>query len=420
MSKKEINWKYEIGQRIIDYNEDGSIKRDLTITDRKIEIIQRKDNRKQKGFVINNMKLYKYNCNLCGFDCGEHYRGGKYKKENWIEERSLNKNSCLYCTNQITIKGMNDITTTHPHLLKYFKNIEDTYTHSFASNDEVWMICPDCRREKFMKISTISKQGFGCNICGDGEKYPNKFMFKLLNQMNICFEREYSPEWIKPKRYDFYIPSLNLIIEMDGRLGHGKHNYLSGQFSEESKFIDDEKDRLANEHGIEVIRIDCKYNDIVTRFNYIKDEIINHKRFNQIFNINYINFDACDKYSLSNLVKIACEYKNNNSNLTSAEIGKLMGGYCTSTVIKWLKIGEKQSWCKYNASEEKIKNSRKNGINNNKPMKCNDNNMEFNSIRECCINSLAIFGVQLQESLVSMVCRNERKTHKGYSFEFIN
>ena len=57
MSKKEINWKYNIGDRIVDD------KRDLTIT----EQIYLNNNKGDK------VKYYKYKCNKCGFDCGEHF-----------------------------------------------------------------------------------------------------------------------------------------------------------------------------------------------------------------------------------------------------------------------------------------------------------------------------------------------------------
>jgi hypothetical protein len=68
---KEIEWKYEIGQRIIDD------KRDITIIDRKKE-----NSPYNKNAIV---KYYKYHCNRCEFECGEHFNSIKkiYKFEYW-------------------------------------------------------------------------------------------------------------------------------------------------------------------------------------------------------------------------------------------------------------------------------------------------------------------------------------------------
>ena len=44
---------------------------------------------------------------------------------------------------------------------------------------------------------------------------------------------------------------------------------MSGQTAKESKTIDNEKNRLAKQHEIEVIRIDCDYDKIESRFKFI-------------------------------------------------------------------------------------------------------------------------------------------------------
>lgn len=66
-------YKYNIGEHIKRDN------LDIIITDRKI---------------INNLKMYKYKCNKCGFNCGEHWsiKEKEYKDELWILEYNLQKN----------------------------------------------------------------------------------------------------------------------------------------------------------------------------------------------------------------------------------------------------------------------------------------------------------------------------------------
>ena len=93
------------------------------------------------------------------------------------------------------------------------------------------MKCPDCGYIKKMSFMNLVNKGFGCNECSDGIKYPNKFMMELLKQLKVEFECEYSPEWIKPKRYDFYIPSKKILIEFQGKQHYGAYKNFGGEKS---------------------------------------------------------------------------------------------------------------------------------------------------------------------------------------------
>lgn len=48
---------------------------------------------------------------------------------------------CPICSGKIVVKGVNDVATTHPNCVKYFKNPEDAYTHTASSNDILTWIC---------------------------------------------------------------------------------------------------------------------------------------------------------------------------------------------------------------------------------------------------------------------------------------
>ena len=45
-------------------------------------------------------------------------------------------------------------------------------------------------------------------------------MYNVLKQVGVRFETQYSPDYLKNKRSDFYLPEYRLVIEMDGELGH--------------------------------------------------------------------------------------------------------------------------------------------------------------------------------------------------------
>ena len=108
--EKEIKWKYEIGQIVKDD------KRNITIIDKEIRICN-------KIKSIENKKYYKYKCNKCGYN------------EGWmIEGNLLIGNGCRCCGGKTVIKGINDIATTHPNIVKYFKYKDDSYKYSYGSH----------------------------------------------------------------------------------------------------------------------------------------------------------------------------------------------------------------------------------------------------------------------------------------------
>lgn len=422
-----INWKYEIGERIIDYNKDGSIKRDLTIIDRKI-IKEEKTNYINGNKFNANKKYYKYSCNLCNFNCGKYYdlKLKKYKDEYWISESGIfGKHGCACCCKSplIVLENINSIYYTDGWMTSIINDDEFCKTHTHSCSDKIYPICPNCK-EKQSKLVSIDKiystKGVSCEYCSDNIKYPNKFMANVLQQLNINFEREYSPKWVEGKFYDFYIPSMDLIIEMDGGLGHGKEIHkLSKQTKEESKAIDDYKDEQAILHGIEVIRIDCDYgNKLNKRFEYIKQNILCSK-LSQLFNLKVVDWNKCDTYGCNSLIKIACDLKNKNPYMTTSEACKVLNVKSSQTISGWWKIGNEYKWCHYDIQEEIRRLSSKSGMKNGQSVKVFKGNKylaEFYSLSELERESLKLFGEKLIARYVGKSLKSQ-KTYKGYSFK---
>lgn len=405
LGRHTSDFKVEIGQIFKDK------KRDLVITDRKYKIRYKKDGSKC------NEKHYKYTCNKCGWT------------EGWAEESNLRKNGCSCCSGDTIVYSINTIVDTDPWMVKYFQGgYEEAKLYTKAGggnpnnkNGKIYPICPDCGtvKRKLINIYTIyTNNSIGCS-CGDGISYPNKFMFNALKQLQIDFETEYSPEWVGRKRYDFYIQSMNLIIEMDGEF-HKKDNFMNGQTKEGTKFIDYEKDRIAKENGIEVIRIDCYYGH-KNKLNFIKNNILNSK-LNDLFDFSNIYWDKSNEFALSNRVKEACELKRNNPNMTTTDIGKIMT-HDRHTISKWLKQGNELGWCVYCPKEEmrKIYTNQKeiNKKYRSKPIICIETGQIFDSAYECARQSLEMFGVKMDSRNISSVCLNKQKFHKHFHFKFI-
>ena len=342
LDKRTKEFKLSIGETIIDN------KRHLVILDKK-----KVPNPYNKGTFF---KYYKCHCINCGWD------------DYWIEESNLLKGvGCACCRGLIVVEKINDIATTDSWMIPYI-GLEVAKTHTHGSNDRVYPVCPYCGRKKnsTLKISSIyTKHSIGCT-CGDGYSQISKFMFSMLEQLKEQgqindFKTEKIYDWCKyynpfkekesSGRYDFVIEDLKLIIETDGGF-HRKDNSLSGQTKEESQWIDSIKDKLAFQNGYTVIRISDE--------GEIKQNILNSE-LKQIFDFENISWNKCLEYSCTNLVKIACDYKNTNPNLTTTQIGNIMG--CNrNTISRWLKNGNELGWCHYDPKEEQIKILQKNNI----------------------------------------------------------
>ena len=409
-------FKYKIGQRINDN------KRDLTIIDRKY--IKDKNNKK--------WKYYKYKCNKCGFDGGKHWstKDKCYKDELWIEEGNLSSgNGCSCCSipPQIVVEGINDIPTTDSWMIKYFQGgYDEAKKYTYNCRQKIRPICPDCKRIRNKKISIYNicrNKSIGCN-CGDNKSKVSKFMFCLLDQLRYNslinnFEAEIKFDWCtyyntyKNKEqfgiYDFLIEENKLIIETDGEF-HRKDNLMSGQTKEESKFIDNIKDKLAEENGYKVIRISDEGD--------IKEDILNSK-LNKLFDLNIIDWNKCYKYAERNIVKEICDYWHlhnniNNEDLTTKDLEKNFK-IRNVTIRKYLKLGTKYGWCYYNSQEESKKIECKVEI-----FKDGVSLGIFSNCSELINQSETLFNIKLKASGISLVANGKQKTHKGFTFKYIN
>ena len=189
--------------------------------------------------------------------------------------------------------------------------------------------------------------GFSCQKCSDGISYPNKFSRALLEQLPVeNIDYEWSPDWIKPYRYDNYFEynGIKYILEMDGKF-HYEDNGMSNMTAEEQKQIDNMKDEMAIKHNVKMIRIDCQKSDM----DYIKTNIINSE-LNTILDLSNIDWDLCNREALNSLVKQVCDlYKDGYRNIDIENKLKIS----KNTVTKYLKLGNELGWCKYTPKQYK-------------------------------------------------------------------
>lgn len=258
-----------------------------------------------------NNVLRGHGCPLCGKKKGSE-RATRTKLEN----------------NQSVMIG-----NKYPHLIKYLKNKEDAYLYGYSSAQKIVWICSTCNFEFMKSPSSMQSGDFICPNCIKNDSYPNRFMFNILTQLDIEFEREYSPDWIKPKRYDFYIPQYKLIIEMDGRL----HN------NQEAKINDNYKDEIASSHGLKIVRISCDYRKTEERYDVVSRNIRNSELL-EYYNFDDINWDEANCFALKNEVSNVCELWEKYHDLDKIRDKTKLTLY---TIKKYLNFGRENKMCSY-------------------------------------------------------------------------
>lgn len=283
----------------------------------------------------------------------------------WSTPNSLLRGeSCGVCANKQIWVGYNDITTLRPDVAELMVNKEDLYNYAVWSPHKTDFKCPNCNNIIPKKIAYVSRDGLSCPYCSDGISYPNKFIYNALSQIKDqldFLEREFSPSWCKFKyknsyktgTYDIYfgINGTKYIIEMDGGLGHGNKVMDNEISQEDSVYIDKQKDMLAIQHDIKIIRINCFYNRD-DRYTYILNNVLNSE-LSSIIDLTKINFDECNKISLSSLLVETCNLWNEGYKVS--EIALKLKIHET-TITNYLKQGSKFNICKnYSAKESKCR-----------------------------------------------------------------
>ena len=316
------DFRYDIGDKYIT-NES-----DFTIIDKK---------------MFGKKKMYKYRCNKCGFDASKptYYKGELI--DYWVTETNLKVGiTCPCCgkKNTYTQCGINDITTTDPWMVPYFQGGYDEASKYLAGSEvKKKFICPRCHqlKNKKMYIYTLHQtKTISCPFRSDGFSYPEKFVGYFLKQLQEPFISQYSPEWANNRRYDFYLPNLNIIIEVDGGLGHGKKAY-NNQDDLIGKQVDEYKDDLALEN------INCvvfRVNADISSLEYMKESLL--QTFQNIFHMDFINWEECEKIARGSILIDVCNTFNDNVSIPDIAA---MFYISEKTIKRYLDVGTKIGLC---------------------------------------------------------------------------
>jgi hypothetical protein len=262
---------------------------------------------------------------------------------------------CPVCSKKV-LHETNNLASLRPDLTVYLKNKEDAYNNFPSSKERVLCICPICDTEKIMPLNNLARQGFSCTKCSDNISIPEKFMGGVLSEIGVDFAKQEMFSWSDSKKYDFYIPSLNIIIET-----HGEQHYKNtgrGRSLEEEQKNDVYKFELALLNDVELdnyIIVDCRKSTL----EYLKENII--KQLEKHFDLSNMDWLKIWENSQKSIVPKIWEYWNDRKeNETTCDISKIFK-INRNAIANYLKIGTELGKCFYDPQiERKIGNLKAN------------------------------------------------------------
>lgn len=358
-----------------------------------------------------NEKRYKYTCLECGWIDGD------------VSESNLKRGTgCSSCAGT-KVTPINCIWNKARWMVDLGVTEYDAKHNLPRSGKKITVKCPHCGEMKHITPNNLyTKRSISCQKCSDGIKYPEKFMMGVLNQLGVEYTSQLTKKdfkWCSNKKYDFYVPILNAIIETHGRQHYEEVKGFKRTLEEEQENDRIKKELALNNNISEYIVIDCRNSNM----EWIRDSILNSELAN-IFDLSKIDWLECEKFALSNRIRVVADEWNNRAETdTTVTIAKRLN-LARSTVNKYLSRANDLEWCTYNPKEERLKTCKNNIAGKNKrAIKVEKNGKVlglFESTLELERKSIELFGEILYNSNISLTCQGKRKQYKGYHIEYID
>ena len=353
-------WKYKISQRFSDTG------RDYIIVGKELRQKQYV-NHKSGNLYTKTSKWYKFHCLRCGWTNG------------WINEGDITKGvGCGCCRGLKVVPGINDIATKRPDITKYLANPQDATRYSYATGQKLTIKCPkcgqiqerriddisenmhclgcslivnarpdlidylvnkedankytygshtkiqlkckDCGFEKSMTPHELSVDGFGCPVCSDGRSFPEKFIRSVFEQLSLKFvyqlDKQYF-KWCANKKYDFYLPEHNCIVEIHGGQHYNVHNNFGVLQLQDVQKNDLLKRQMAQDNGIDKYII---INASKSELQYLKQSITN--ALSDLFDLTNIDWIQCNRAATHSYIIDVYNFYVQNLDMDKKEMAK--------------------------------------------------------------------------------------------------
>lgn len=269
------------------------------------------------------------------------------------------------------------------HILKHLKHAEDAHKYHRKSGKKIMIECKSCGFEKNIQITDLVKYGFSCPFCTKGISFPERYMAALLNINDIEYEFQKSFQRLKRKRFDFYLPNQNCVIEMNGGQHYKENNFLDYESTKKSDII---KKEFCIDNDILYIPIDSSFSTFEFVENNIKQSPLN--KILSKTDKQEISEEMIEMFITKNLKKIIKDYDKGMS------YSDLISKYDLKDKNEIISIVKRYGVYEF-----------RNGVDlNSKSVICKNNNKIFKSVKDAMI-----YANLKSSSHIVQVCRGKRK-----------
>ena len=272
-----------------------------------------------------------------------------------------NKSRCSYCASK-KIHWKDSLAYNYPQVARMISEVpknktsfEDCYSIGYGSRKSFYFKCLDCGTisNKKYTLYQITYYGFSCKHCSDGLPTTEKFMANILKQLNVDFKTQLNEadfNWCN-RRYDFYIPYLSMILEING--GQHYEETTRGRSLKEEQANDRYNKHLAKKNGIKrYYTIDCRKSEL----EYMKNNII--KTLGHLFDLSNIDWELAWEKSQNSLCVEAWKLYDKYEIKDVTKISEILN-IDYSVTLNYLKRGAECGKCSYSVEESKKRGYKK-------------------------------------------------------------
>ena len=288
-----------------------------------------------------------------------------------------------------------------PDLANLLVNADDASNFRIGSAKKLDWRCPSCGfiiRQK--AVNKIVARGLHCPVCKDGSSRPEKIVGSILRQSNIEAIHQATFPWSGRRRYDFFLPKYNCIIEVNGSQHYGfGFERLSGVTLEEQQSVDNDKQRLALSNGISHYLV---INASNTSAEIIAIQVV------QGLSSHGIRVSAstqvCEQDARTSDIVTAAKLWNDG--MWTGEIAKALD-VCTSAAIRYLNAAARAGMCDYSAEKAHKMSQRRSAELRRKKVRCVQTGEIFDSLASAC----EAYGISSASNIIRSCCN--AKCHAG-------
>lgn len=176
----------------------------------------------------------------------------------------------------------------HKHIHQYVTNREDLFNYRHTSLKKISTTCPKCNKVTKIRVVDLLMDNYLCSCSKQKSSFGERVTQAYLDILGVEYEKEYMFKGLGLKRFDFYLPEFNTVVEV-----HGMQHYqeVTGYMSHEvTKESDIEKRQYCKDHNITYVEIDARKSTFkhvigsLNQYTYIDPELIK-RRYRELYTI---------------------------------------------------------------------------------------------------------------------------------------